>query len=254
MKHVALIAVLFGLQALSFAQSTPETSGTNPSTAQAVQYSTSQITISARGLDVRTVLHDLFTQARKNFVLENVSRTELFLSLQAVDFDETLEIICRLANLQYEVQNGIYYISKVRPATAQANRNPASTPSSASAASAPANRTSGSAGTASASVARPSGRLPQTVLQRTVTGGFHRLELREVMRRLGEQAKVNIEVDERIPRYRLDFKLNNTSLGYSLRVLTERLELEFVFTEQQTILIRPKAPAAAIENLTIIPE
>ena len=74
-----------------------------------------QITISSKGADVRSVLHDLFTQVKKNFVLENLSRSELFLSLNAMDFDETLEIVCRLANLTYEIQNDIYYFTKVRP-------------------------------------------------------------------------------------------------------------------------------------------
>lgn len=199
------------------------------------------ITISARGTDVRTVLHDLFTQARKNVVLENLPRIELFLSLNSVDFDETLEIVCRLANLRYEVQNGIYYISKARPAATTPTR---------------ANQPAPTAGAAAPSQAavRAVGRLPQNVLQRAVSGTFNRLDLREVAKRLGDQAKVTVEIDPSVPRYRLDMKLNPTSLGYALRVISERLELEMVFTDHQTLLLRPKAPASAVERFTVSTE
>src|SRR4051812_35562885 len=72
---------------------------------------TSQISVKAKGDDVRSVLSDMFNQTKKNFVLAPGVRFVLYLSLDKVEFDEALEIICQQANLRVEIQNGIYYIS-----------------------------------------------------------------------------------------------------------------------------------------------
>ncbi len=228
MKKIAILTLLLALPLLGFAQSP------DPSAPVAVQGT--QITISAKGTDVRGVLHDLFTQAKKNFVLENLPRTELFLSLNSMDLDETLEIICRLANLSYEIQNDIYYFSKVRPA------NP--TP--------PVGKPIGVPATNPSTVAaRAVGKLSQTVLQRAVSGTFNRIDLRAIAKQLGEQAKVTVEIDERVPKYKLDFKLNPTSLGFALKTISERLDLEVVFTDSQTLLLQPKGAKPVVEKFDV---
>lgn len=194
-----------------------------------------QITISSKGADVRSVLHDLFTQVKKNFVLENLSRSELFLSLTAMDFDETLEIVCRLANLTYEIQNDIYYFTKVRPVSATPNKPAGGTVT-------PPNP---------ATQVAKVGKLSEEILKRSVSGTYNKQDLRAVIRNLADQAKITVEVDERIPLYKLDFKLNPTSLGYALKTIADRLKLEVVFSERQTILLQPKGTKPIVEKFEI---
>lgn len=230
MKKAAILSLLLALPLLGFGQSTEPTP---PVTTQGTQ-----ITISAKGTDVRGVLHDLFTQAKKNYVLENVSRTELFLSLHAMDFDETLEVVCRLANLTYEIQNDIYYFTKVRPATSTPNlNNPV--------------RNSGPSPAPNAIAARAIGKLSETVLKRAVSGTFNKLDLRTIVKQLGEQAKVTVEIDERVPKYKLDFKLNPTSLGFALKTVADRLDLELVFSDHQTLILQPKGVKPVVEKFDV---
>lgn len=201
---------------------------------QPVKTEGTQVTISSKGSDVRAVLHDLFTQAKKNFVLENLSRSELYLSLNSMAFDETLEIVCRLSNLTYEIQNDIYYFTKVRPVqttTTQPDRKP-STPNP------------------SAQIAKV-GKLSEAVLQRAVSGTYNKVDLRAIIKNLGDQAKINVEVDERIPLYKLDFKLNPTSLGYALKTIADRLKLEVVFTDRQTLALQPKGAKPIVEKFDV---
>ncbi len=226
MKKIAILTLLLALPLTGFAQ------GQDPSAPVAIQGA--QITISAKGTDVRGVLHDLFTQSKKNFVLENVARTELFLSLNSMDFDETLEIVCRVANLTYEIQNDIYYFSKIRPAnptTPAVKPNPTTNPNTIA--------------------ARAIGKLSETVLKRAVSGTFNRLDLRAIAKQLGDQAKVTVEIDERVPKYKLDFKLNPTSLGFALKTIAERLDLEVVFTDSQTLLLQPKGAKPVVEKFDV---
>jgi len=232
MKILTTIAILILLPLAALGLSVDE--GT-------VKTSPTSISISAKGSDVRAVLHDLFTQAKKNYVIESVPRTELFLSLSSMDFDETVEIVCRLAGLTYEVQNDIYYISKKRPAiTPTTNSN---------------NNSNGSSTSAKPQPVAPvrTGKLSEEVLKRSVSGTFSKVTVADVFKRLGEQAKITIEIDPSVPKYKLDFKLNSTSLGYALRVLKEKLKLEVVFTDRQTLLIIPKVEEP-VERLEIISE
>ena len=166
------------------------------------------------------------------------SRSELFLSLNTMDFDETLEIVCRLANLQYEIQNGIYYFTKVRPATSTPNK-----PNTAG--------NTGPTANPSSIAARAIGKLSETVLKRAVSGTFTKVDLRAVVKQLGDQAKVTVEIDERVPKYKLDFKLNPTSLGFALKTMAERLDLELVFTDHQTLVLQPKGAKPVVEKFDI---
>lgn len=186
------------------------------------------VTIKANGTDLRTVLTDLFGQAKKNFVVQPFTHFALHLSLENVDFDEALMIIARTANLKIDVQNGIYYISRGRtPAPAETAAN--------------ANRTTPTP------PARPKGILPQTVLARRVTTRLPKVDLRALMVELGKQAKVTIEVDASVPQYRLDAFLINTSLRWSLDEITKAAGLEWRLTDQLTIQIfRPQPETSRI--------
>jgi hypothetical protein len=184
-----------------------------------------QVTIASRGQDVRQVLHDLFDQAGRNYVIESVPRIELFLSLTGVEFEEALQIICQIASLEVDVQNGIYYVTR-RPPQPRLSVNPG-----------PA-----AAGPAAAAPARPRGRLPDTVLQRRVTSRFTRTDLRTVIADLARQTNVRIRVAEDVPRYLLNASLVNASLGYGLDLIAQAANLEYEFTDEQSIVLRRADP------------
>jgi hypothetical protein len=239
MKRTALTICLNLIAICAFAQATQP--DTNP--APVAVASQSNISISSKGHDVRVVLHDLFTQVKKNYVLEGLGRTELFLSLNAVDFDESLEIVCRLANLKYELQNGIYYITKNRATPPKTIPNTQSN-SSTNSVSGPVQANPNPLGSDSE---KPTGRLPESVLKRTVKGKYTKKDLREIITDLGTKAKVTILVDASVPKYKLDFSLNTTSLGYALKSLASTLKLKVTFTDQRTILLVPITPVKTQE-------
>jgi hypothetical protein len=54
-------------------------------------------------------------------------------------------------------------------------------------------------------------------------------------------------VDASVPKYKLDFSLNTTSLGYALKSLASTLKLKVTFTDQRTILLVPVTPVKTQE-------
>lgn len=180
-----------------------------------------KVTIAAKGTDVRTVLTDLFAQAKKDFVLEPNIRFVLYLSLTEMPFEEALEIVCKTASLRYEVQNGIWFLSK-KPTPKPIEPQPIAKP-------------------AEPKPAPPTGRLPASVLKTVVTTRFQRAPLAELMAELGRQAGIDIEIAAEVPDYRLDAFLIKTSLKYALDNLTRAAGLTWEFTERRSIRIRRRA-------------
>lgn len=175
-----------------------------------------EVTITSRGSDVRNVLFDLFSQANKSFVLDPNIKFELFLALKGVDFDEALAIICQVSGLQFELQNGIYFI----------NRKPA-TPATPVANPAPQNP-------------RPPLRLTEQDLAKKVTVKLEKADLRVVFRTFSQQTMFIIDVDQSVPAYKIDAFLVNVSLKDALTTICDAANLEYVLTDQRTILIRQK--------------
>ncbi|MCE9559064.1 MAG: hypothetical protein K8R88_08945 [Armatimonadetes bacterium] len=193
----------------------------------AVKIDRGQITISSRGLDVRQVLHDVFLQAGKNYILDKAVYGELFLALTGVDFDETVEIICKNSNLEYEVRNDIYYVSKIRKVSGSKDDVKKTTNSHDSA--------------KPAAATTQEGRLDLAVLRKAVNTNFVRTDLRLVTAELAKQAGIRIEVAPSVPKFSVDLILKKSSLGYGLKALTDAMKLEVVFTDKKSILIQPKA-------------
>lgn len=181
--------------------------------------STGLVTIAARGTDVREVLFDLFDQEGKNFVLQPNIRFVLYLSLAGVEFDEALAIVCQLAELQYDVQNGIYFIGRrtgnAPVAPVQVIRDPEPAPAPP----------------------RPTGRISEQELQARLTTRLARTDLREVIEEFTRQTGIKIEVADDVPRYAIDAFLINTSLKYSLDVITRAANLRYVLTDFRTVRI-----------------
>lgn len=202
MRNLLLILVL----ALCAAAAGQDAPGSRPPT----------VSIAAKGDDVRGVLVDLFAQAKKDFVLEPNIRFVLYLSLTDVDFEDALRIVLRTAELKAELQDGIYFISKKKPAPVVAPL--------------PAPQTKPVADP-------PKGKLPAQVLSKIVTTRLSKTDLRETVAEIGKQAGITIEVAESIPRYKLDAFFIKTSVKYALDVLSRALGVRYVFTDKQTILL-----------------
>lgn len=201
------------------------------------QEKTTAVTIDAKGADVRSVIHDIFQQTGKNFVLKPGVRFVLYLSLDKVNFDEALAIVCKNANLQFEVQNDIYYISQapikpVEPKTIETKPADQKNPAKAEIVTKVAIQKN--------TPTKPKKILPTTVLAKRVTTRFTKTDLREVMAAFSKQTGVPIEVSEDVPAYKLDAYLINTSLKYGLDRITEAAKLGYKFTDQGTLLISKK--------------
>lgn len=172
------------------------------------------VSISSKGKDVRDVLTDLFNQSKKNFVVEGVPRTELFLALSNIEFEESLQIICRVANLNYELQNGIYYIYKIGAVrNSMPGVNNATTPQ------------------------KQVGRLSDAVLKKKFTTRFNKTDFKEVVKAISKQTDVSLEIDASVPSRMVDAFLIDTTLKQGLDMLTNALGLEYKFTENMSILI-----------------
>ncbi|MBL8047157.1 MAG: hypothetical protein JNJ45_00600 [Chthonomonas sp.] len=174
------------------------------------------ITISSRGRDVREILHDLFIQAGRSYVVEHNVKGSLFLALRGMEFDEVLEVICKQSSLDYTLKNDIYFFTQKA-----------------------GNKPSPHAPTTAAPAAKPTGRLNATVLKKTVNTNFLRTDLRTIAAELGKQTGVTITIHADVPKYALDLVLKKSSLGYGLKMITEALTLQTVFTETGTINLVP---------------
>jgi type II secretory pathway component GspD/PulD (secretin) len=210
-----LSTLVLGLAAaLSFAQA----GETEPAPVQTAE-ATGLVTLNSRGEDVRNVLFDLFTQAKKSFVLEPNARFVLYLSLRDVTFDEALAIVCSTAGLKSELDGGIYFLSK-----APAKPSPAVEPGK---------------------VVR---RLTAAEMSVPVTTKLAMVDLRALFREMGRQAGVVIEVDEAVPQAKVDAVFHQTPLDKALAAVTKAAGLEFVLTDHYSVRIRRPAAAASSQG------
>jgi hypothetical protein len=216
------------------------------------------VSVSAKGDDVRLVLSNLFEQSKKSFILEPNIRFALFLSLNEVDFDEALELVCKTANLKYEVQNGIYFVTRAPAKSApkpevkpdpKAQGTPVtkpetkplvkSEPKKNDVKALPKPEHNGETKVLS-NKAPESPTLPKTVLDRKVTTRLEKVEIRTLFADLGRQARVTIELDKSVPNYRFDAFLDNATLGFALENIAKAADLEIQFTNRRTIALVPK--------------
>ncbi len=222
MKFKTLLALLALTTTFAFAQTSDELSVRQDANA------VTTVTLQSKGLDVRAVLHELFVQAKRSYVIESVPRIDLFLSLDSVEFEEALAFIARVAKLSYEQQNGIIFIRqapRVGTGTTPTTQSPSTDPTK-------------HAEQPKVNPA-PQGKLSNSVLQRQIKGSYNKQSLAKILEDFGTQTRLTIELDPSVPKYHLDLTLNTTSLGWALRKLGQELKLELVFTERQTLLLRP---------------
>ena len=176
-----------------------------------------KVTVQSEGEPVSKVLAKMFVQAKKDFVIEPKISQPIFLSFTNLDFDEALERICQIANLQYKFQDDIYYIDSV--SSQEKNPKPKTVP-------------------AKIIEALPKkSRLSKNVLKREVSINLRKTSLRNIFRTLARQTHIKIEIDSKVPHLILDLSFKNISLHEALNLLTSKLGLMYQFTDHRSILI-----------------
>lgn len=207
--------ILFALAATAFAQDEQTKVDTDVKTLEG------KVTIASKGADVRPVLFDLFTQSQKNFVLEPNIHFVLYLSLAGVQFDEALDIVCNVAGLGYEIDNGIYFIGKKKSGAA------------------PTNAITDPKPTIVPTVVKK-GKLTEAELNKRLTTRFSVTNITDVFKSFTQQTGIEILVDKDVPVYRIDAYLIDTSLQYALDVIMRSTGLKYTLTDDKQIRISKK--------------
>lgn len=215
MNKTLIVASLLLLPLAAFAQQAPAAA---PAQTDALP----TVSITANGVDVKQILHQLFTQAKKSYVIQPNTFYSLNLVLDGVDFDEALQIVLQTADLKSEVQNGIYFISR---------------------------KGSGSLikGKADQKIAdaMPTKKsyVPESAFNKHLTTRLARATIAEVFASFGKQTGVSFEVDKSVPAYKLDAFLIDTSLRYALDRILKATGLKYDLTDHATIRIyKPTSP------------
>lgn len=170
------------------------------------------VTVTSNGLDVRTVLYDLFKQADKSFVSDVGMYFSLYLTLNNVSFDKALEMICRTAGLSFTIEDGVYIFSRTRIGNS----------------------------TQRSSTPKP---LDPSVLNKSLTIRVEQLELKSVLEEIGKQVGVQIELASNVKPFKINAYLIDTTLRFALNSITQSAKLMYTLTDYGTILVSdPEAP------------
>ncbi len=207
-----LLTLMLAMASLSFAQDTPTTE---------IATTEGLVTIASKGADVRSVLFDLCTQSKKNFVLEPNVYFILYLSLAGVEFEEALNIVCNTSSLEYQIENDIYFISKKKASVV-----PQPKPT-----------------TIAPVVTKPTpkrGKLTAADLEARLTTRFSKTPITDVFKAIAEQTGVEIVIDKDVPAFQLDAYLIDTSLQYALDVLCRSTGLLYSLTDDKQVRISKK--------------
>jgi type II secretory pathway component GspD/PulD (secretin) len=233
-KLAAALTIILASAAISAAQDATAQSGITPQSGVAGQVVVEpKITVVSKGHDIRLVLTDIFSQAKKSCIIQPNIHCSLYLSLENTDFDQAVEIICKHANLEAVQQDGIYFIRRPKAAdhfTATDSTLPALPPVVSTSKTAP----------------KPDPIEPamsksdiETVLRKRVTTRFAKTNIRTVFDAFSTQTGIYINLDPGVPSYRLDAFLNNTSLRFALNQISRAAKLKYRVLDAHTIRISP---------------
>ncbi|GEM_PF-1401438 len=203
----ALIAAVATVQA-PWAQNTKETAP--------VVSADQKVTVSARGSDVRYVLFDIFSQAKKSFVVEDTGIVNLFLNLNDVPFDQAVDLICQTSSLACEQKDGIYVFKKAKK---------------------PISQTQTTANTSQELEVKVVKQLDPSILDKHLTIRLEQAEIRRVFNDIGKQIGITIEVAPEVKNLKVNAFLVDTSLRFALNSLTQSAKLVYSFTDHNTILV-----------------
>lgn len=251
MKNLILALALLSVPFTAVAQLETDSTGAE---AQSVLVEGKTVAVSAKGLDVRSVLFDLFSQTGNNFIIDDGVRHVLYLNLAEVGFEQALHVILKQADLGYEVKENIFYIGRNRskayltpPKAVEAKLPETKLPDVKGAETKPPTPVveppklplpgQSSAGSGAGSVGKV-GTITQNDLTRArLTTRMAMADIRDVFREFTKQTGFEIEVAEDVPKYKIDAFLLDTSLKYALDVVTDATKLKYTLTDRYTIRI-----------------
>lgn len=225
MRRTILITLL-ALANLAFAQEGTQGNAQNNQSQMQSDVNTAEgkVTIASRGSDVRPVLFDLFTQSKKNFVLEPNIHFVLYLSLAGVQFAEALEIVCDLTALEYQIDNGIYFIGKKKSGSPQTAGGVAGMTSA----------------TTQAQTTAKKGKLTEAEMNKRLTTRYTKIAITDVFKSFTEQTGIQIIVEKDVPLFRIDAYLIDTSLKYALDVIMRSTGLKYTLNDDKQIIVSKK--------------
>ncbi len=171
-----------------------------------------RVNVSARGTDFRLVLHDMFSQTKRNFIVELGASYSLFLNLANVDFESALDLICKNVGMAYRVEEGVYVFFKPPVNPPQTQKPVQSQPA-------------------------PKKPLDPKVLDKKLTVRFQQTDIRQAFQEIGKQTSVPIEVSDNVKKLKINAILLDTSLRYALNTITKSANLMYTLTDRGTILI-----------------
>jgi hypothetical protein len=207
--------------------------------------SSGKVSISSRGKDLREVLYDLFVQVKKNFVLESMPKTELFLNLNDVSFDDALSIVLKQGSFKADVRDSIFYISRSSTVAVPSGTGSPTGPAPLSKSEGLPSTTPidngdiGPGGTAPVKTQSDplSGKVTDAELRKRLTTRYALVDLRDLLADFSKQTGVIIEVDADVPTYKVKAFLIDTSLKFALDTVVKKAHLKYLRTDLHSIRV-----------------
>ncbi len=233
-KPLATIAAL-AIALSAFAQTTPSKT----------------IKIRSKGDDIRKVIDSVFEQSGKQYILESNVYQTIYMSLDDVTFDKAVEILSNIAELEFEEKQGVWHVhSRIKSVTPTVKTAPVKTPvKTAAKTTKPAEKmkplpiaksttsTQKFAEDEDETMGSPAPKPIKVDLTGRLTVQMKKMDIREVFGEFGRQTKIDIEIDENVPNYKLDAYFYNTSLKFALDKICKIANLKYTFTPSKTVRI-----------------
>ncbi len=224
------------------------------------------IKVKSRGEDIRIVIDSIFDQAGKQYVLETNFHQSLYMNIDGVSFQKAIDIISKVTDMEFEEKQGIWYIHKKPITSAHGFAGAAPVPKVTARVEKPTTTTNPTKAPAKSTVPKiqdvkknatkptPSkvtnaaqafaGATTLIVLDHQkvnltgrLTVQLKRMDIRDVFSEFGRQAKVDIELDDSVPNYKLDAAFYNTTLKFAIDKVCKVAGLKYSITPSNTIRI-----------------
>lgn len=180
------------------------------------------VSIQARGIDVKEALVDLFTQAKRDFMLTSGIEKKIYLSVREVPFTKALHMVCEAARLRFVLQDEIYVIEAT-------GSNP--------------------------EIQNPIPQNAQDALKKRVSLNVNQTEIQAIAASLSKQSGVPVKLDNGVPNYRINAKLPGTTLEVALNAICSGTGLTYEWTGQGFKIMRTVSAAMVSPSrvITLVP-
>lgn len=175
-----------------------------------------QVSVEARGSDVRDLIHSMFVQAKLEYVLDHTVKGTAHLILRDAPLSRAFQVIGEHASVQFALKDGIYHVS-ARPKTAPP---PAEI------------------------VVKPA---PVDYLSKIISLDVVRLPIADVAKALSTQTGATLRIDPDVPAYRVSMSLSGKTLKYALTALANAAPLAYASEPGGAIRIKSR-PSLSVEG------